>query len=75
MATVTVRNLSDKLIGSLKRVAAQHGRSMEQELRRIIEMYVGDRAAAMRQIERSWSRQARRPSAEEIDAWIREHRA
>jgi plasmid stability protein len=74
MASVTIRNLPDKLVKSLKRTAARHGRSMEQELRRIIEMYVGDKAAAMKQVEQSWSRQSRRPTAEEVDSWIDEGR-
>ena len=47
---------------------------MEQEVREIIEMYVGDKLSVMKQIEESWSRQARRPTAEEVDAWIKEGR-
>ena len=47
---------------------------MEQEVREIIEMYVGDKLSVMKQIEESWSRQTRRPAADEVDAWIREGR-
>jgi plasmid stability protein len=74
MATVTVRNLSPKAVRSLKLLAKRNGRSMEQEVREIIEMYVHDKLSAMKQIEESWSRQARRPTAEEVEAWIREGR-
>jgi predicted DNA-binding protein len=74
MATVTVRNLSPKVVRSLKSLAKRNGRSMEQEVREIIEMYVGDKLSVMKQIEESWSRQARRPTAEEVDAWIKESR-
>ena len=34
------------------------------------EEHAGDRSAVLEEIERSWERQARRPTAEEIDAWI-----
>ena len=74
MATVTVRNLSPKVVRSLKTLAKRNGRSMEQEVRKIIEMHVGDKLSVMKQIEESWSRQARRPTAEEVDAWIKEGR-
>lgn len=43
---------------------------MEQEVREILESQVGDRLSAVEQVKRSWDRQARRPSAEEIDSWI-----
>lgn len=74
MPTVTVRNLSPAAVRSLKSLAARHGRSMEQELREIIERYVGDELSVLAQIEDSWSKQDRRPTAEEIDAWIDEGR-
>lgn len=74
MATVTVRNLTPKVVRSLKSLAKRNGRSMEQEVREIIEMYVGDKLSVMKQIEESWSRQTRRPAADEVDAWIREGR-
>lgn len=74
MATVTVRNLSPKVVRSLKSLAKRHGRSMEQEVREIIEQSVGDRLAVMQLIEASWSRQARRPTADEVESWIAEGR-
>ena len=36
MAQVIIRNLDDRLVASLKRKAALHGRSLEQELRQIL---------------------------------------
>lgn len=47
---------------------------MEQEVRELIEQSVGDRLSVMQQIEESWSRQARRPTADEIESWIAEGR-
>ncbi len=70
MATLTVRNLSPEVVRALKALARRHRRSMEQEVREILELQVGDRLSAVQQIERSWERQVRRPSAEEIDSWI-----
>jgi hypothetical protein len=70
MVTLTIRNLSPKLVRSLKALARRHHRSMEQEVREILDAQVGDRLSAIAQIERSWDRQARRPSAEEIESWI-----
>ena len=36
MATLTIRNLSDDARDKLRRLAAKHGHSMEEEVRRII---------------------------------------
>lgn len=41
MATITVRNLSSDTQRALKRRAADHGRSMEAEVRAILEDAVG----------------------------------
>jgi hypothetical protein len=43
---------------------------MEQEVRELLEEYVTERSGVLKQIEASWARQSRRPSAEEIDRWI-----
>jgi hypothetical protein len=45
-------------------------KSMEQQVRDLLEEYAGDRTSVLEQIEASWDRQARRPSAGEIDDWI-----
>jgi plasmid stability protein len=70
MATLTIRNLPPEVVRSLKALAQRHHRSMEQEVREILESQAGDRLSAVAQIERSWDGQARTPSAEEIDSWI-----
>jgi plasmid stability protein len=71
MATLLVRNLPAQVVKSLKRLARRNRRSMEQEVRAVLEQHVGDRLAALDEIERSWTRQTRRPSAGDIDAWMR----
>jgi len=74
MATLTIRNVPTKVVRALKARAERNRRSMEQEVREIIETQVGDRGSAIAQIERTWASQKRNPKADEIDAWIREGR-
>jgi plasmid stability protein len=70
MATLTVRNVSTKILKSLKALARHNHRSMEQEVRAVIEQHVGDRLALLDEIEQSWGRQTRRPKACEVEVWI-----
>ena len=70
MATLTIRNVPSKVVKSLKTVARQNRRSMEQEVRALLDEYVGDRLALLEQIEAAWDRQTRRPTPREVDAWI-----
>jgi plasmid stability protein len=70
MATLTVRNVPTKIVKSLKALARRNRRSMEQEVRAVLEQHVGDRLALLDEVERSWSRQLRRPKARELEAWI-----
>lgn len=71
MATLTVRNVPPKVVTTLKMLAKRNRRSMEQEVRAVLEEHVGDREALLEQIERAWAQQARRPKATEIDEWLR----
>jgi plasmid stability protein len=70
MATITIRNVPARVIRGLKSLARRRNTSMEQEVRQLLEEYVAERASVQKQIEASWSRQERRPSAAEIDNWI-----
>ena len=40
-------------------------------MRELLEEHVSERGSVLKQIEASWDEQTRRPSAEEIDSWIR----
>ena len=71
MATLTIRNVPTKVVKSLKTLARRNQRSMEQEVRAVLEQHVGDRLALLEEIEQSWARQARRPKSREVEAWIR----
>lgn len=70
MPTITVRNVPAKVVRALKALARKHNRSMEQEVRDILDGYVAERQAILDQIEAGWRRQARRPTSSEVDAWV-----
>jgi plasmid stability protein len=70
MPTITVRNVPAKVVQSLKALAKRHNRSMEQEVRDLLEGYVVERRAILDQIEAGWQRQTRRPTAAEVDTWM-----
>jgi plasmid stability protein len=74
MPTIIVRDLSQKIVKSLKAIARKNHRSMEQEVRDLLERHVGDRVSALRQIEEAWEAQSRRTTAEEVESWIVEGR-
>ncbi|MHB1826514.1 MAG: FitA-like ribbon-helix-helix domain-containing protein [Steroidobacteraceae bacterium] len=69
-ATLTIRNVPTHVVRNLKALAKRQGKSMEQEVRDLLEEHAGDRSSVLEQIETSWTKQARRPSAGEIDEWI-----
>jgi len=70
VATLTIRNVPLRVVKGLKTLAKRRSNSMEQEVREILEEYVGERSSVLQQIEASWEKQDRRPDAQEIDAWI-----
>jgi plasmid stability protein len=70
MPTLTVRNVPPKVVQSLKALAKRHNRSMEQEVRELLEGYVAERRAILDQIQAGWAKQARRPTAAEVDTWM-----
>ena len=70
MPTLTIRNVPATVVNSLKSLAKRHNRSMEQVVRNVLEDYVAERRSVVAQIEAGWAKQARRPTAREVDAWI-----
>jgi plasmid stability protein len=70
MPTITVRNVPTKVIQSLKSLAKRRNRSMEQEVRELLEGYVAERRAILDQIAAGWTKQTRRPTAAEVDTWM-----
>lgn len=74
MPTLTVRNVPDRVVNEIKSRAKRHGRSMEQEVGTMLETQHPDRKTVLDQIREGWAQQTRRPTPEEIDAWIGEGR-
>ena len=70
MATLTIRNVPTKVVKLLKALARRNRRSMEQEVRAVLEQHTGDRLALLNEIEQSWARQVHRPKPREVEAWI-----
>jgi plasmid stability protein len=70
MATLTIRNVPDKVAKSLKSLARKNRRSMEQEVRELISEHVGERVSVLDQIQAAWGKQTRRPTATEVEGWI-----
>jgi plasmid stability protein len=70
MPTLTIRNVPVRTVRGLKAMAERHSRSMEQEVRDLLDDHVTDREAALQRIRASWARQSRRPTPEEVDQWI-----
>jgi plasmid stability protein len=70
MATLTIRDVPARVVRGLKALAKRRNTSMEQEVRELLEDYVTERSSVLKQIESSWKKQKRRPTAGEIDSWI-----
>ena len=73
MATLTIRNVPDEVVARLKKVAANKGHSMEQELRELLKTRYPSRAEVLDRVEENW-KNLPPVSAEEIDQWIAEAR-
>ncbi len=70
MGTLTIRNVRPRLMKSLKSLARKNRRSMEQEVRELLEEHLADRGSILEQIETAWATQRRRPTARQVDRWI-----
>ncbi len=70
MPTLTIRNVPAGTVDTLKALARRHGRSMEQEVRDLLDAYAAERQSVLEQIAEGWAQQTRRPTAEEIDRWM-----
>jgi plasmid stability protein len=67
---LTIRNVPARVVRGLKALARRRNQSMEQEARDILEEYVAERSSVLQQIRASWEQQQRRPTAEEVNAWV-----
>jgi plasmid stability protein len=69
--TLTIRKVPERIVKSLKACARARHRSVEQEMREMLEERFPERSLVFAQIEAGWEKQARRPSAKEIESWIK----
>jgi plasmid stability protein len=70
MPTLTIRSVPARVVKALKALARRRHRSMEQEVRDLLDAHVAERRSVLQQIEAGWAEQTRRPTAAEVDAWI-----
>lgn len=75
MPTLTIRKVPTRVVKALKALSRRRRRSMEQEVRELLEGHVAERRSVLEQIEAGWARQSRRPTPAEVDAWIGTGRA
>ncbi|MFQ5938226.1 MAG: hypothetical protein ACE5LB_17630 [Acidiferrobacterales bacterium] len=54
MATLTIRNLPERLVRRLKTVARQKGRSMEQEVRELLQTRYAPRSEVLSRVRKRW---------------------
>ena len=73
MATLTIRNLPDELIERLKASAKAGNRSMEQEVRELLEARYQQKTDLIQAIKNSW-KELPETSAKDMDAWRQEGR-
>lgn len=74
MATVTIRELPDDLVDRIKDRAARSGRSMEQELRELLQRSYATRQEVLDRIEQRHGTLPK-TTAEEVNQWIRAGRS
>lgn len=73
MATLTIRNLSEDLVSRLKKTAALHHRSMEQEVRELLQQRFVTRTEAMRRVREHWKSMPS-TSVQEVNKWLKRGR-
>lgn len=54
LATLTIRNLPEELVERLKSAARENGRSMEQEVRTLLQRRYASRGQVLRRIRERW---------------------
>jgi len=75
MPTLTIRRVPPGVVRELKARARRNHCSMEQEVRSLLSKHTQERRSVLEQIQAAWSRQKRRPSAKEVQSWIKAGRA
>jgi plasmid stability protein len=69
MGSVTIRNLPDGVVAEIKAAAALHGRSLEGELRELLQRRYRSREEVLTLVRERWN-ELPRVTAKQVDAWI-----
>jgi plasmid stability protein len=69
MGSVTIRNLPDGVVAEIKAAAALHGRSLESELRELLQRRYRSRKEVLTLVRERWN-ELPRVTAKQVDAWI-----
>jgi antitoxin FitA len=69
MGSVTIRNLPDGVVAEIKAAAALHGRSLESELRELLQRRYRSREEVLTSVRERWNALPR-VTAKQVDAWI-----
>ncbi|MFP4130772.1 MAG: FitA-like ribbon-helix-helix domain-containing protein [Thiohalospira sp.] len=73
MGAITIRNLPDDLIDRMKETAGAHNRSMEQEVRELLERNYAPREEVLDRVRERWQ-ELPETTPEETDHWRDEGR-
>jgi len=68
MGTLTIRRLPEEVIQGVKTSAELHQRSMEQEIRELLQRRYGPRSEVLRRIRNRWE-VLPRTEADEVEQW------
>lgn len=74
MATITIRGVPEAIVVRIHELAAQRGRTVEEELRDLLAQRYVQRSVLLEGIRDRWS-ELPPTEAEEIDAWIKTGRS
>ena len=69
MATLTIRNLPEKVVERVKTIAEQNGHSMEKEIRELIQERFAQKGEVLARMKKRWQ-QRLVPSAKQVNQWI-----
>jgi plasmid stability protein len=73
MTSITIRNLPDDLVRRMKKAAKRSGKSMEQEIRDLLEWRYPRKDVVLERMRERWNR-IPAPSAKEVETWREEGR-
>jgi len=73
MGAITIRNLPDELVDRLKEVAQAHNRSMEQEVRELLEQRYAPKGEVLGRMRERWE-ELPQTDPDEVARWREEGR-